>query len=238
MDETPIPVGVDGRDSTSGLQRLLEDAEEEMQRLRLQLSAKSKELEARILEIEVLQKELEEKNARIEALSSLDSLTGLFNRRYFDDNLVKEWRQAFRTRTPLSLLLVRIADLQGCGESQEQWQGDACLQKVAHGLYEALLRPVDIVARYDRHEFAVLLPGTEREGAQLVAERMLEQVAALDDNVAGAMMNKVTLFIGGSTVLPSGEKMVTLLVQLAGRALDEAEKAGDTGQRVRFLGQN
>jgi diguanylate cyclase (GGDEF)-like protein len=235
MDKTPIPVGIDERDIISGLQRLLKDAEEEMQQLRLQLSAKSNDLEARILEIEVLQKELEEKNARLEALSSLDNLTGLFNRRYFDDNLVKEWRQAFRTQTPLSLLLVRIADFQGYGECPEQWQDEACLQQVAHGLYQALLRPVDIVARYARFEFAILLPGTDRKGAQLVAERMLEQVEALDDIVGEAMINKVTLAIGGSTVFPRGEKMVSLLVQLAGRALDEAEKAGDTGRRVRFL---
>lgn len=235
MDKTPIPVGIDERDMTSGLKRLLEDAEEELQHLRHQLSAKSKELEARILEIEVLHKELEEKNARLEALSSLDNLTGLFNRRYFDDNLVKEWRQAFRTQTSLSLLLVRIAEFQGCGDCPEQWQGDACLQQVAHGLYQALLRPVDIVARYARFEFAVLLPGTDRKGAQLVAERMMEQVSSLDDNEGEAITNKVTLAIGGSTVLPSGEKMVSLLVQLAGRALDEAEKAGDTGGRVRFF---
>ena len=239
MDKTPIPAGVDGRDSTSGLQRLLENAEKEMQQMRLQLSAKSKELEARSLEIEVLQKELEEKNARLEALSSLDSLTGLFNRRYFDDNLVKEWRQAFRTQTPLSLLLVRIAEFQECRECYDRWQGEACLQKVAHGLYAALLRPVDIVARYAQHEFAVLLPGTDRQGAQLVAERMLEQVAALDGNAAGeAMMNKITLSIGGSTVLPSGEKMVSFLVQLAGRALEEAEKAGDIGRRTHFFSGN
>jgi diguanylate cyclase (GGDEF)-like protein len=238
MDKNPLAAGVDAGEIASDLRRLLEDAEEEMQQLRLQLSVKSKELEARILEIEVLQKELEEKNARLEALSSLDNLTGLFNRRYFDDNLVREWRQAFRTQTPLSLLLVRIADFQGCGDCPEQWQGEACLQQVAHGLYAALLRPVDIVARYAQHEFAVLLPGTDRKGAQLVAERMMEQVEALDDNAGEAMMNKVTLAIGGSTVLPSGEKMVSLLVQLAGRALDEAEKAGDTGRRIRFLSRD
>ena len=66
----------------------------ELHRQRQQLSEKTQELDAKMLELEVLYKEFEEKNAKLERLSSLDGLTGLFNRRYFDDNLIKEWKQS------------------------------------------------------------------------------------------------------------------------------------------------
>ena len=159
----------------------------ELHRQRQQLDEKTRELDAKILELEVLYKELEERNAKLERLSSLDGLTGLFNRRYFDDNLIKEWKQAIRNNSPLSLLIVDIDYFKNYNDYYGHLEGDDCLRKVAQSLYEALMRPADIIARYGGEEFTVILPNTGSEGAAMVARRMMEHVAQPGNRAPGLL---------------------------------------------------
>jgi len=199
----------------------------ELHRQRQQLEEKTRELDAKILELEVLQKELEEKNDRLELLSSLDGLTGLFNRRYFDDNFIKEWKQASRDKTPLSLLIVDIDYFKNYNDFYGHLEGDDCLRKVAQALYEAMMRPTDIIARYGGEEFTAILPNTDKAGAARVGERMMQYVGRLEiDHEGSSVADVVTVSVGASTLVPEGNLTVTLLLERADKALYEAKEKG------------
>ncbi len=199
----------------------------ELHRQRQQLSEKTRELDAKILELEVLYKEFEERNAELERLSSLDGLTGLFNRRYFDDNLVKEWKQAVRNNTELSLLIVDIDYFKNYNDYYGHLAGDDCLRKVAQSLYEALMRPSDIIARYGGEEFTAILPNTGSGGAARVARRMMESVAQLAiEHQASPVADTVTVSIGAASSFSDGKLSATSLLGRADKALYEAKKNG------------
>ncbi|MBU1566658.1 MAG: diguanylate cyclase [Proteobacteria bacterium] len=206
----------------------------ELHKQRQELAAKTRELDGKILELEVLQKELEEKNVTLEALSSLDGLTGLFNRRYFDDNLLKEWKQSLRTNVPLSLLIVDIDHFQNYNDRYGHLEGDDCLRKLAQALYEALLRPTDIIARYGGEEFTAILPDTDRQGAEMVAQRMIENVAGLEIPNEDSLSGRLTVSIGTTTMVPSGEMTATMLLDYANTALRKAKNAGRNTLRAKF----
>lgn len=199
----------------------------EMHRQRQELEEKTRQLDSKILELEVLHKELEEKNDKLQLLSSLDGLTGLFNRRYFDDNLEKEWRQARRIASPLSLLIIDIDFFKNYNDYYGHLEGDDTLRKVAHSLHEALLRPIDIVARYGGEEFTAILPNTEEQGANLVAQRMIEKIGALKvEHKASTVASHITVSIGGATHLPIEGEEPKMLLDRADRALYAAKEAG------------
>ena len=207
----------------------------ELHNQRQQLLKKTRELDAKILELEVLYKELEEKNEKLELLSSLDGLTGLFNRRYFDHNFVKEWKQAIRDKTPLSLLIVDIDYFKNYNDYYGHLEGDDCLRKVAQALYEALLRPTDIIARYGGEEFTAILPNTGSEGAAKVAQRMMEYVARLGISHKGSAVGEmVTVSIGASFIFPSAKLAGTSLLDSADKALYEVKERGRNAFRIRL----
>jgi diguanylate cyclase (GGDEF)-like protein len=207
----------------------------ELHRQRQQLEEKTRQLDAKVLELEVLHKELEEKNEKLELLSSLDGLTGLFNRRYFDDNLLKEWKQASRDNTPLSLLIVDIDYFKNYNDCYGHLEGDICLRKVAQALYEALLRPTDIVARYGGEEFTAILPNTGSDGVIKVAQRMMDHVVQLDIvHKESSVAEMVTVSIGASSVFPTGKLAVTSLLNRADKALYEAKEQGRNIFRMRL----
>lgn len=207
----------------------------ELHSQRQQLLQKTRELDAKILELEVLHKELEEKNEKLELLSSLDGLTGLFNRRYFDHNLVKEWKQAIRDKTPLSLLMVDVDYFKKYNDCYGPLEADDCLRKVAQALYEALLRPTDIVARYGGEEFTAILPNTGSDGAERVAQRMMDYVARLGIIHKGSSVAEVvTVSIGATSVFSSEKLSVSSLLNHAQKALFEAKERGRNGFRIRL----
>lgn len=185
------------------------------------------ELEAKSLELEVLQQEMLEKNYRLELLSSLDGLTGLFNNYYFNENLQKEWRQSLRQEEPLSLLLINVDSLESYNEQYGREEGDELLCELASVLHRTLLRPLDIVARYGGDTFAAILPKTDKPGAQLVSERMLENVAGMKkEHRRSGTTGVVTVTIGGVTTVPSKEFKFSDLLEQAHGNLDTAKVAG------------
>jgi diguanylate cyclase (GGDEF)-like protein len=111
--------------------------------------------------------------------ATTDSLTGVGNRRLFDDSLQREWLRARRTADPLSLLLVDIDHFKLFNDRYGHQQGDDCLRQVARALESACKRPADVVARYGGEEFVVLLPQTPRAGAEQIGARLLDRVKAL-----------------------------------------------------------
>jgi diguanylate cyclase (GGDEF)-like protein len=113
-------------------------------------------------------------------IASVDFLTGVANRRRFDELLEQEWRRALRRGDPLGLLMIDVDHFKLFNDRYGHPAGDACLRSVAQALAGASARPADLVARYGGEEFTVLLPQTPRAGAEHVARCALQAVAALD----------------------------------------------------------
>jgi diguanylate cyclase (GGDEF)-like protein len=199
----------------------------QLHQLQKKVTLLATEFDAKKMELEVLYQELAETNEKLELFSTLDGLTGLFNRHYFDENLQKEWRQAMRNKEPLSLLFIDVDYLREFNRSYGHGVGDNCLCELAGVIHLGLLRPVDIVARYGGDQFAVILPNTDSQGAMLVAQRMLENVRSLlIDHNASPVADHVTISVGGATVLVSAKEKKFHLIGEADRALAEAKAAG------------
>jgi diguanylate cyclase (GGDEF)-like protein len=114
---------------------------------------------------------------RVEALSATDGLTGIANRRAFDDKLAQEWRRSVRNGTPLALLMLDVDYFKNFNDRYGHQAGDECLSQVAQVLQNACRRPVDMPARYGGEDFALILPETELAGAAGVAEMIRQELA-------------------------------------------------------------
>ena len=195
--------------------------------IRLQASARDiterKEYERRLEEAQrkltVQQDRLMDVNARLEALATLDGLTGLKNRRAFEERLIDEISRSRRTSRPLSLLLLDIDHFKQYNDSFGHPRGDAVLRDVARHLTRSM-RDTDHAARYGGEEFALLLPDTDREGAVQLAERMRE---AIEDGTWEG--RGVTVSIGVAT-LTTDVSTAELLVEHADRALYRSKQNG------------
>jgi two-component system chemotaxis family response regulator WspR len=173
------------------------------------------------------QKNLAEANIELQKLAALDALTGIANRRRYDETLYLEWQRAQRERAQLSLMLCDVDHFKSYNDSYGHLAGDLCLKKVAAVLTEHLKRPADLAARYGGEEFAIILPETDLAGALIVAEscrRHLEQLGI--DNPRAAGSNVVTMSIGVATVVPSPASSVERLLEQADQALYAAKRAG------------
>jgi diguanylate cyclase (GGDEF)-like protein len=138
-----------------------------------------------------------EEQLRQQAL--IDGLTGIANRRAFDDALGREWRRACRSGTPLALLMIDVDHFKRYNDHYGHQAGDQCLRAVAGALAGAARRPADLVARYGGEEFAVILPGCSITDAQMVGEKMRRAVADLHlRHEASDTASEVTVSIGVS----------------------------------------
>ena len=196
-------------------------------RQRLQLEQKTRELDAKLVELEELQQLLEESNLKLKRLSSRDALTGLPNRRSFDDTFAREWQHALRDKEPLSLIIMDIDHFKKYNDTYGHVAGDYCLQQVAHALEGASQRAVDLVARYGGEEFTVVLPDTDAQGAETVAAKMMRAVSDLGiEHGASPVCGHVTISLGVATIVPTdGDTMITL-VETADKMLYQAKNTG------------
>lgn len=186
--------------------------------------------------IETLQDITDQRKAQaaLEQLASRDGLTGIANRRSFNETLDKEWTRAQRDSLTLSLLMIDIDHFKRYNDSYGHQAGDLCLQQIAGALEQAVFRPGDLVARYGGEEFGVILIGTDAKGGRAVAQRILECVADLALPHSGGEGGRVTLSIGIATSIPKPGITQENLVSEADNALYEAKKAG----RNRFSESN
>lgn len=163
----------------------------------------------------------------LQAMASMDGLTGLANRRRFDECLVHEWRRAERARLPVSLLMIDVDHFKSFNDAAGHQAGDECLRQIASALSGEVLRPGDQAARFGGEEFAVILPNTELNGALVVAERILSAVASLalphPDPSKGPV---VTLSIGAAEGHPSRRRSPESLIREADLALYQAKQQG------------
>jgi len=123
--------------------------------------------------------ELKRRGDILETLSMRDGLTGIANRRRFDDTLERAWRQALRNASPISLIMADIDHFKAYNDTYGHMAGDECLRSVAHTLANCLNRPGDLAARYGGEEFAMVLEDTKLTGASHLAEEMRQAVASL-----------------------------------------------------------
>lgn len=185
------------------------------------------ERDAAFFALREMQKQLERSNAELQRLSSLDGLTGIANRRQFDETLRREWQRAQRDSAPLSLILLDIDYFKLYNDSYGHQRGDECLKRVAHALASTISRPADLVARYGGEEFVAVLPGTDAKGAEKLAERFRRSVQALEiDHGASNAGEHVTISAGIATVIPEVDTSVDSFVESADRALYLAKEQG------------
>src|ERR1700761_292371 len=165
--------------------------------------------------------------AALKSLAASDGLTGLANRRSFDQTLAAEWARAERTKKPLSLALVDVDHFKLYNDLHGHQKGDECLRAVASILGENSLRPADLPARYGGEEFAIIMPETEQRDAVKVAERLRATLAKLQlvHGAAGAGPT-VTFSIGIATRAPDETVQADWLLTKADEALYAAKHAG------------
>ena len=189
--------------------------------------AREHDLETRQRELEASQEELAAANAELARLSLTDGLTGVANRRHFDQRLRGEWARAARDGTPLALLLADVDHFKRYNDTYGHQLGDRCLALVAGALREHSGRASDLVARYGGEEFAVLLPNTDLDGAAAVGERLRAAVAALAiPHSASSAGPIVSLSLGAATMRPSPDVPETTLIATADGALYRAKETG------------
>ena len=177
--------------------------------------------------VETLRDLTDEKLAQIalEQLATRDGLTGLANRRCFDETLHAEWARAQRQRQPLSLLMVDVDNFKAYNDANGHLGGDECLKRVATAVASEM-RANDLVARYGGEEFAVILPNQSLKGAASVAERIRTRVEQLQVPNRLAPGQHVTVSIGAATALASAENSASELVATADAALYRAKHMG------------
>jgi diguanylate cyclase (GGDEF)-like protein/PAS domain S-box-containing protein len=177
--------------------------------------------------VETLRDVTDEKCAQValEQLATRDGLTGLANRRCFDDTLQAEWQRALRQQQPLSLLMVDVDNFKQYNDAYGHLGGDECLQRIACAV-SSEMRANDLVARYGGEEFAVILPNQSLKGAAIVAERIRCRVEQLHLPNLGSKQHVVTVSIGAATALAAPENDPSQLVATADSALYRAKHMG------------
>lgn len=178
-------------------------------------------------ELMALSQALAEANGQLELLARRDALTGVANRRAFDEQLEVEWRRAARDRHSLSVVILDVDHFKAYNDTYGHPAGDRALTRVANSISSTLRRPGDLAARYGGEEFVLLLPQTEYAGAQAVAERVRSTIEALEMTHAGvddrAML---TVSLGVSSVVPDGSMSAEWLTGAADASLYRAKQAG------------
>jgi diguanylate cyclase (GGDEF)-like protein len=167
-------------------------------------------------------------NRELQRLSAVDGLTGIANRRHFDEMLAKEWRRCMRNGQSLSVMICDVDYFKQYNDTYGHQAGDECLRTVARLLTEQLHRPADLVARYGGEEFAVILPGTDNAGALRLAQRMCHavetEVIPHQYSQVGPM---VTVSIGAATAVPrQNQQSLDAVLQAADQALYQAKRQG------------
>ncbi|ERI52747.1 diguanylate cyclase [Pseudomonas sp. EGD-AK9] len=164
--------------------------------------------------------------AQLQRLSQLDGLTGLYNRRYFDQQLQAEWRRLRRIGAPLALLMLDIDHFKAYNDALGHLAGDDALRKVSTVLQESLQREGDVACRYGGEEFAIILANTGLEGGEHVAARIHAAIAHLDIAHPASPLGRLSLSIGLTVVDPVSDEAPGELLAQGDQALYRAKHEG------------
>jgi diguanylate cyclase (GGDEF)-like protein len=173
-----------------------------------------------------LTRKLDAANQELLRISSTDGLTGVANRRSFDEAISVEWRRARRYSNSIALMMCDVDYFKLYNDTYGQQAGDNCLRNVAKAIRQHTERPSDIVARYGGEEFAVVLPETTIGGALIVAEKIRDAIRELDIRHASSPGGTVTISVGIASAAPGFDNPPDDLIQAAAKALHRAKREG------------
>lgn len=170
---------------------------------------------------------LKQQTDLLEHLAFIDGLTGIANRRHFDQQLAKEWARMLRENAPLSLLMIDVDHFKSFNDRYGHGAGDDCLRRIGRALADVPKRAGDLVARYGGDEFAVILPTTDANGALVMARAMDAAVTALKHGPVGSpAADQITLSLGAATGTPHAVGDIQAFIQAADLALYRAKTSG------------
>ncbi|SCY48047.1 GGDEF domain-containing protein [Desulfoluna spongiiphila] len=186
----------------------------------------SRTMEEQHRQLKETNRELLEANGRLQTITYLDGLTGVSNRRAFDEALEGEWRRAMRGEAPLGLLMVDIDFFKAYNDTYGHQAGDDCLKQVAGALGAVARRQGEVVARYGGEEFAVICPGGNTDALAVVGESLRRRVGALRITHPSLPWGHVSISVGGAVVVPRPGDSRERLIGRADEALYAAKEAG------------
>lgn len=170
---------------------------------------------------------LSKQKKMLRTLALVDGLTGIANRRQFNENLIKNWAQCARNENQISLIMIDVDFFKLYNDSLGHQAGDECLKLVAKEIQNSLNRPFDLAARYGGEEFACILPDTDPEGAKFIADNILHSIQALSLPHLSSLIDKiVTVSIGVATVSPTTSTTPTDLIIAADEQLYKSKVNG------------
>lgn len=169
---------------------------------------------------------LEEANRKLTEMSTTDELTGLANRRRFDQVVANEWNRAMRSKDSLALMMVDVDWFKKYNDHYGHQAGDECLQHVAQILRANVLRSGDLVARYGGEEFAVVVPAANTEDALRLAQRLCQAVDAIQLPHDRSTFGHLTISIGVAALIPESTQAPEILMRKADQALYRAKEMG------------
>jgi len=181
------------------------------------------------LEIKVEQRtsELTQLNEELQRISLSDGLTGIANRRYFDEYLEREWQRAKKQKTSLALIMLDIDFFKAYNDTYGHLAGDQCLKTIAKTLENRSGQSIDVVARYGGEEFAVILPEADEQEAMVEAELLRLNIEKLGiEHKKSLLTGVVTISVGVAVAIPSQEDTMLTIIHAADQALYNSKKKG------------
>ncbi len=183
--------------------------------------------------------ELKRYQDHLKSLSTIDGLTGMANRRKFDETLETEWRRARRSQSPLSLVMMDIDYFKAYNDNYGHLAGDECLKRLATELGEICRRPADLFSRYGGEEFVLLLPETDSQGATSMANLVQEKIRRISiPHAYSQVADHITLSMGVATMIPINNQTQLDLINAADSLLYAAKQNGRNQIRVDVLTKN
>jgi diguanylate cyclase (GGDEF)-like protein len=164
--------------------------------------------------------------ARYERLAFTDALTGIANRRRFDETLGAEWSRASRSGATLTMLMMDVDHFKLYNDAYGHPAGDVCLQSIANAIKDNTQRSADLGARYGGEEFVALLPGVDLEGGVRIGEALQANIAKRNIPHSGSSLGRVSLSIGAASLVPTFDGRCDALLNAADAALYEAKRSG------------
>nr|WP_256386707.1 diguanylate cyclase [Hydrocoleum sp. CS-953] len=160
-------------------------------------------------------------------LATIDGLTGIANRRTFQETILKEWERCQREKQPLSLVLFDLDYFKLYNDFYGHQAGDNCLQQVAQAAKNVLNRPYDLIARYGGEEFVILLPNTNQQGASSIAELIQQAIRKIAiPHKESKVSSIVSVSMGIASIIPNKESSPDALIAMADKALYTAKQEG------------
>jgi len=178
------------------------------------------------LEREVFQTKLQHAYEEMERLATTDALTGLANRRLFEETLKKEWSRALRTGDPLAVLMIDVDHFKSYNDRFGHPAGDACLCAIAQAILKMDYRSTDLLARYGGEEFLLLLPGSTLETAARIGEIIRLRIHGLHEETDSGSQCAVSVSVGCAAMIPAHGLLQSLLIAASDEALYRAKRNG------------